>query len=76
MANWIDSIRSRKTPNASVEIGYKTAVAGHMANLAYCTKQRVTLAMARKLSLKEALSLDSRVRLGSNRRVDDLELRD
>jgi len=51
MANWIDCIRSRKTPNASVEIGYKSAVAGHMANLAYRTKQRVTLAMARNISL-------------------------
>ena len=51
MANWIDCIRSRETPNASVEIGHKTAVAGHMANLAYRTKQRVTLAMARKISL-------------------------
>ncbi|PYV58439.1 MAG: gfo/Idh/MocA family oxidoreductase [Acidobacteria bacterium] len=51
MANWIDCIRSRKTPNASVELGYKTAVAGHMANLAYRTKQRVTLAMARNISL-------------------------
>src|SRR6266567_3619943 len=49
MANWIECIRSRKTPNASVEIGYKTAVAGHMANLAYRTKQRVTLAMARNI---------------------------
>jgi predicted dehydrogenase len=47
MANWIDSIRSRKTPNAPVEIGYRSAVAAHMANLAYRQKQRVTLEMAR-----------------------------
>src|SRR6266566_5266369 len=40
MANWIECIRSRKTPNASVEIGYRPAVAAHMANLAYRTKQR------------------------------------
>jgi predicted dehydrogenase len=51
MANWIDCIRSRKTPNASVEIGYRSAVAAHMANLAYRTKQRVTLEVAKKLSL-------------------------
>ena len=49
MANWIDCIRSRKTPNASVEIGYSSAVAGHMANLAYRTKQRITLENAREM---------------------------
>ena len=47
MANWIDCIRSRKTPNASVEIGYRSAVAAHMANIAYRQKQRVTFEMAR-----------------------------
>ena len=47
MANWIDCIRSRKTPNASVEIGYRSAVAAHMANLAYREKKRVTLEMAK-----------------------------
>lgn len=43
MANWIDCVRSRKTPNASVEIGYRSALAAHMANLAYRRKQRITL---------------------------------
>jgi len=47
MANWIDCIRSRKMPNASVDIGYRSAVAAHMANHAYRTKQRVTLEMAK-----------------------------
>jgi predicted dehydrogenase len=47
MANWIDCIRSRKTPNAPVEIGYRSAVAAHMANLAYRKKQRLTLEMAK-----------------------------
>ena len=47
MANWIDCIRSRKTPNAPVELGYRSAVAAHMANLAYRQKQRVTLEMAK-----------------------------
>ena len=46
MANWIDCIRSRKTPNAPVEIGSRSAVAAHMANLAYRQRQRVTLEMA------------------------------
>ncbi len=47
MENWIDCIRTRKTPNATVEIGYRSAVAAHMANLAYRQKQRVTLEMAK-----------------------------
>jgi predicted dehydrogenase len=47
MANWIDCIRSRKTPNAPVEIGYRSAIAAHMANLAYRRRERVTLEMAR-----------------------------
>lgn len=47
MANWIDCIRTRKTPNAPVEIGYRSAVAAHMANMAYRQKQRVTLEMAK-----------------------------
>src|SRR6267378_1883003 len=35
MANFVDCVRSRKTPNAPVEVGYRTAVAAHMANMAY-----------------------------------------
>jgi predicted dehydrogenase len=42
MANFIESIRSRKQPNAPVDIGYRTAVVAHMANLSYRQKQRVT----------------------------------
>ena len=42
-ANFVDCVRSRKEPNAPVEIGYRSAVAGHMANLSYRQKQRVTL---------------------------------
>lgn len=47
MANWIECVRSRKTPNAPVEIGYRSAVAAHMANLAYRRKERITLETAR-----------------------------
>ncbi len=49
MANWIDCVRTRKTPNASVEIGHRSAIAAHMANISYRRKQRVTLEMARSL---------------------------
>ena len=48
MENWVECIRSRKTPNASVELGYRSAIAAHMANLAYRTKQRVSLESAKK----------------------------
>ena len=51
MANWIDCMRSRKTPNASVDIGYRSAIAAHMANVAYRQKQRVTLEMAKSPQL-------------------------
>ena len=47
MANWIDCVRSRKTPNAGVEIGYRSAIAAHMANLSYRRRQRITLEEAR-----------------------------
>jgi hypothetical protein len=48
MLNFIDCIRTRKQPNASVEIGYRSAVAAHMANIAYRGKERVSLEMAKK----------------------------
>jgi predicted dehydrogenase len=47
MQNWIDCIRSRKQPNAPVELGYKSAVAVHMANISYRSKKRVTLEEAK-----------------------------
>jgi predicted dehydrogenase len=51
MANWIECVRSRKTPNAPAEIGYRSAIAAHMANLAYRRKQRITLEMAKAIAL-------------------------
>jgi predicted dehydrogenase len=50
MANWIDCVRSRKVPNAPAELGYRSAVAAHMANLAYRRKQRITLAEAKAIT--------------------------
>ena len=54
MANWIDCVRTRKTPNAPVEIGYRSAIAAHMANLAYRQKERVTLEKARSRPATES----------------------
>jgi len=47
MANWIDCIRSRKPPNAPAEIGHRSAMAVHMANLSYKLKKRITLEEAK-----------------------------
>ncbi len=41
MANWLECVRSRKDPNATVEQGHYGAVACHMSNMAYLAKQRV-----------------------------------
>jgi predicted dehydrogenase len=49
MANWIDCVRTRKTPNAPVEIGYRSALAAHMANLSYRHKRRLTLEEAKAI---------------------------
>jgi predicted dehydrogenase len=49
MANWFECIRSRsQATNAPIDTGYRTAIAGHMANLAYRRKARVTLEEAMK----------------------------
>ena len=49
MKNWIDCIRSRGTPNAPVELGYRSALAVHMANLSYRHKKRMTLEEAKSV---------------------------
>ncbi|MGI8772569.1 MAG: Gfo/Idh/MocA family protein [Acidobacteriaceae bacterium] len=46
MANWMACIRDRKQPNATVENGYRSAIAAHMSNLAFLRKTRVTLEQA------------------------------
>ena len=49
MQNWIDCVRSRKQPNAPAEIGYRSAIAVHMANLSYKNKRRITLEEAKAI---------------------------
>jgi len=51
MANFIDCIRLRKEPNAPVEIGYRSAVAAHMANLAYRRAERITLQTVKRTAM-------------------------
>jgi predicted dehydrogenase len=50
MQNWLDCIRSRKTPNAPPETGYRSAIACHMANVSYRQRQRVTFDEAKTLA--------------------------
>jgi hypothetical protein len=52
MQNFFDCIRSRKQPNAPVSLGYRAAVACHMANLAYQQKRRITAAEAMTMELQ------------------------
>ena len=52
LGNFLECVRSRKEPNASVELGYKTAVAAHMANLSYRQKEKVTFASASSSSFE------------------------
>ena len=47
MRNWIECVRSRSQPNAPAEIGYRSAIAVHMANLSYKNKRRITLEEAK-----------------------------
>jgi len=50
MQNWIDCVRSRGTPNAPPEIGYRSAMAVHMSNLSYRNKRRITLEEAKGMT--------------------------
>jgi hypothetical protein len=40
--NWMECVRSRKTPNAPVEAGYNHSIAGIMTNAAVRTGQKAT----------------------------------
>jgi predicted dehydrogenase len=50
MGNWIDCVRSRATPNAPPEIGYRSAIAVHMSNLSYKNKRRITFEEAKAMT--------------------------
>ena len=50
MSNWVECIRTRQGPNAPVEIGYRSALAVHMANLSYRRRQRITLEEAKAIA--------------------------
>lgn len=46
--NWMECVRSRKTPNAPIEAGYQHSIATIMSNAAYRTGERVTFDEAKQ----------------------------
>jgi predicted dehydrogenase len=40
-ANFIECVRSRKTPNADIEIGHRSTTVPHIGNIAYKTKRKL-----------------------------------
>jgi hypothetical protein len=42
LTNWIDCVRSRKTPNCPAEAGVSAAAAAHLGNLAFRTGKVAT----------------------------------
>jgi predicted dehydrogenase len=52
VANFLDSIRSRKEPNAPVEVGHNAVTGPHLANLALKSKTRVTLSDDGTIAMK------------------------
>lgn len=49
MRNWMDCVRNRKTPNASVEAGYYHSIANIMARTAIETGKKITFDDARQI---------------------------
>ena len=41
VANFIECVRSRKTPNADIEIGHRSTTVPHLGNIAYKTKRKL-----------------------------------
>ncbi len=41
MQNFLDCVRSRKTPNGDVLVGHRSAQASHLGNLAYLERRRI-----------------------------------
>jgi hypothetical protein len=39
--NFLDCVRSRKTPNGDVLIGHRSAQASHLGNISYIQKRRI-----------------------------------
>ncbi|HEY7181174.1 MAG TPA: Gfo/Idh/MocA family oxidoreductase [Blastocatellia bacterium] len=53
-ANFIECVRSRKTPNADVEIGHRSTTVPHLGNIAYKTKQKLVWNAAKEDFVNDA----------------------
>lgn len=48
-AHFVECVQSCKDMDSSVELGYRSAIAAHMANLSYRREQRLALGEARQV---------------------------
>lgn len=48
LQNWLDCIRSRKTPNAPIEVAHKSITTAHLGNIAYKQGKKVNWDAARE----------------------------
>jgi predicted dehydrogenase len=51
VANFIDCVKSRKTPNGDVAVGHRSAIAAHLGNLSWIERRRIHFDAARELVL-------------------------
>ena len=75
MRNWMECVRSRKTPNASVEAGYSHSVALCMTIAAMQTGQRVTFDDSKQDVVDRWTGLHVRTDAPQRRSHDDQALR-
>jgi hypothetical protein len=54
VANFIECVRSRKTPNADVETGHRSTTVPHIGNIAYKTKRKLVWDAAKEDFVNDA----------------------
>jgi hypothetical protein len=54
VANFIECVRSRKTPNADIEIGHRSTTVPHIGNIAYKTKRKLVWDAAKEDFVNDA----------------------
>jgi hypothetical protein len=56
VANFVECLRSRKKPNADVELGHRASLAAHLGNLAYLRRARLGFDVGRERVVVESPS--------------------
>src|SRR5262249_3666335 len=54
VANFIECVRSRKTPNADIEIGHRSTIVPHIGNIAYKTERKLVWDAAKEDFVNDA----------------------